>query len=237
MRALADKDALTARPRHVGQLAHAAHERLERHRRDLRLHAEQVCARAEVLGACRDCRPQASPRAIATHRAAHPSVHRVRDARWSLGGVGEIPQRDRTAAMPTGPGEGGEARTVANSPDQAVSRLRPRRRRALITTRPPRERIRTRNPCVFLRLRLLGGNVRFTHGLLGTAAPERPEVGGPAAACGTSVRATRWRSQRGARDARGPAHVPARQKMRARLHVHARGGTFRPARRSRTRCA
>ena len=39
--------------------------------------------------------------------------------------------------------------------------LRPLRRRAEITARPDRVRIRTRNPCVRLRRRLLGWYVRF----------------------------------------------------------------------------
>jgi len=36
--------------------------------------------------------------------------------------------------------------------------------------RPPRVRMRVRKPWVFLRFRLLGWNVRFTHGLLATIA-------------------------------------------------------------------
>jgi hypothetical protein len=49
-----------------------------------------------------------------------------------------------------------ERRTVSDAPDQAASRLRPRWRRDWITARPPRVRIRTRNPWVLLRFRLLG---------------------------------------------------------------------------------
>ncbi len=37
-----------------------------------------------------------------------------------------------------------------------VSRFRPFRRRAANTRRPPGVRMRTRNPCVFARLRLFG---------------------------------------------------------------------------------
>ena len=40
--------------------------------------------------------------------------------------------------------------------DQTVRRLRPLRRRRLITARPCRVRIRARNPCFFARLRLFG---------------------------------------------------------------------------------
>jgi hypothetical protein len=39
-----------------------------------------------------------------------------------------------------------------------------------MTARPPRVRMRLRKPCVFLRFRVLGWNVRFTHGLLATIA-------------------------------------------------------------------
>lgn len=38
--------------------------------------------------------------------------------------------------------------------------------------------MRDRNPWRFLRLRVLGWNVRFTHGLLAKEAPAGPEVRG-----------------------------------------------------------
>jgi len=43
-----------------------------------------------------------------------------------------------------------------NEMGQAVRRLRPLARRALMTLRPPSVAMRARNPCVRLRLRLLG---------------------------------------------------------------------------------
>ena len=60
-----------------------------------------------------------------------------------------------------------ECRMVADTPDQAESRERPRARRALITARPPRVRILRRKPWVLLRLRVLGWKVRFMHGHFG----------------------------------------------------------------------
>ena len=69
------------------------------------------------------------------------------------------------AARPN-PRQLGKARTVANSVNQADSRARPRARRDLSTARPARLRIRRRKPCFFLRFRLFGWKVRFTHGLL-----------------------------------------------------------------------
>ncbi len=44
---------------------------------------------------------------------------------------------------------------------QVASRLRPLRRRPAKMARPARVRIRRRNPCVLLRLRLFGWNVRL----------------------------------------------------------------------------
>ena len=87
-------------------------------------------------------------------------------------GVGD-PGRITGRAVDTADGEGtgatgrntrerDEGRMVADAPDQAERRARPRERRALSTARPPRVRMRVRNPCFFLRFRLLGWNVRFT---------------------------------------------------------------------------
>jgi hypothetical protein len=60
-----------------------------------------------------------------------------------------------------GPREGRERRTVADAPDQAERRFRPRARRARSTARPPLVRMRRRNPWVLARLRLFGWYVRF----------------------------------------------------------------------------
>ena len=72
----------------------------------------------------------------------------------------------RTVAPRADPGECGEGRMAANSVNQAEIRARPRARRDFSTARPARFFIRRRNPCFFLRFRLFGWKVRFTHGLL-----------------------------------------------------------------------
>jgi len=72
------------------------------------------------------------------------------------------------------PSESGEGCTAPDAPDQAERRVRPRWRRVLSTARPPRVRIRDRKPWRFFRFRLLGWNVRFTHGLLTKERPRDP---------------------------------------------------------------
>ena len=74
---------------------------------------------------------------------------------------------------------------ITDSPDQAESRVRPFNRRFFSNARPARVCIRWRNPCFLLRRRLLGWNVRFTHGLLG------PRVGAQTWAPGTRARLRR----------------------------------------------
>src|SRR5262249_24186807 len=56
---------------------------------------------------------------------------------------------------------GANRRGVSPPTDQAESAVRPLRRRRARTARPPRVRMRTRNPWVLLRLRVFGWNVCF----------------------------------------------------------------------------
>ena len=72
----------------------------------------------------------------------------------------------RTIALRADPRECRKGRMAANSVNQAEIRARPRARRDFSTARPARFFIRRRNPCFFLRFRLFGWKVRFTHGLL-----------------------------------------------------------------------
>jgi hypothetical protein len=58
--------------------------------------------------------------------------------------------------------EADEGVTVTDPGDQAERRVRPLSRRDFSTARPPRVLIRARKPCLRLRRRLLGWNVRFT---------------------------------------------------------------------------
>src|SRR5438093_1337145 len=105
---------------------------------------------------------QAPPDPVADHGMAGLPPDRERNARWCVGAVMDEPERHRAGPATPGPGQGLEGRTIANAPDQAESRFRPRARRSRSTARPPRVRIRIRKPWVFLRFRLLGWNVRFT---------------------------------------------------------------------------
>ena len=88
-----------------------------------------------------------------------------------LGGSGDTPGRSRTqtqlASTGRGAGEDREGRMAADAEDQAESRARPRGAPRLqhgasgAGAHPA-----ARNPCFFLRFRLFGWKVRFTHGLL-----------------------------------------------------------------------
>jgi hypothetical protein len=72
---------------------------------------------------------------------------------------------------------------------------RPLLRRRPMTARPPRVRIRIRKPWVFLRFRLFGWNVLFTHGLLGAPGAEAWGPGGDERSA-DSVSAVDWRCLR-----------------------------------------
>ena len=99
---------------------------------------------------------------VALHRGAEAPADGVGHPRRIIGSIGEEAQRNRAGPLPAGPREGLERRTVANVPDQAERRFRPRARRARSTARPPLVRIRRRKPWVLARLRLFGWYVRFT---------------------------------------------------------------------------
>jgi hypothetical protein len=195
--------------------------------------------------------PEAAADPVADDGVADVPSHRVRDACRPGVGAGDPTQAEGPASAGTSSGQRLEGATVADRPGQAPRRLRPRARRALSTARPPRVRIRPRKPCVLLRRRLLGWNVRFTHGLLGAGArllglPPGEGRGATERArreLGISVRATRTESQRArpAASARGrdwsrrrggpPRREPARPPVRV-LSLRAAGATFRARRRS-----
>ena len=117
-----------------------------------------------------------TPHAVALDRVAHRPRDGVRHPRRR--GVGRTAARGADGARSARAGAAGPRRgprrcTIADGPDQADSRLRPRARRARSTARPPRDRIRRRKPWVFLRLRLFGWYVRFT------SMPPRATAPGP----------------------------------------------------------
>ena len=121
-------------------------------------------------------------------------------------------QRDGAGSLPAGPREGLERRTVANAPDQAERRLRPRARRARSTARPPLVRIRRRNPWVLARLRLFGWNVRFNEEPP-RGGRARPEVGDRAGGGNRQVYDPGDATvQRGAQSGETPA-TPCRTRM------------------------
>src|SRR4029077_19897823 len=85
---------------------------------------------------------------------------------------------ERSCSAASATGQRAKRRGITDAPDQAERLARPLPRRRRITARPPRVRIRMRNPCVLLRLRLFGWNVLFTHGLLeAPGAEEGPGSG------------------------------------------------------------
>ena len=120
---------------------------------------ERVAARAHDLA-------QLAAKPVPGHGISRAPAHGIGDlGRPVIGSTDPSDPHWSVAARPN-PRQLGEARTVANSVNQAESRARPRARRDLSTARPARLRIRRRKPCFFLRFRLLGWKVRFTHGLL-----------------------------------------------------------------------
>ena len=138
---------------------------------------EQIrTAGEELIGVLRHRGPEPSAGAVALHRGAEPTADGVRHPRRVVGSVGEETQRDGAGSPPAGPREGLERRTVADAPDQAERRFRPRARRARSTARPPLVRMRRRKPWVLARLRVLGWNVRFNEEPP-RGGRARPEVG------------------------------------------------------------
>src|SRR4029077_7060787 len=88
---------------------------------------------------------------------------------------------ERSCSAASATGQRAKRRGITDAPDQAERLARPLPRRRRITARPPRVRIRIRNPCFLLRLRLFGWNVLFTHGLLERPGPRtRWSLGGGA---------------------------------------------------------
>ncbi len=118
-------------------------------------------AREQVRRVQRNRGAETAPRPVALHRGAEAPADGVGHPRRILGTVGEEAQRDGAGSPPAGPREGLERRTVADAPDQAERRFRPRARRARNTARPPLVRMRRRKPWVLERLRVFGWYVRF----------------------------------------------------------------------------
>ncbi len=120
-------------------------------------------------GAAPGCGPQHPRRrgSRRTRRAGGRASGRLQRARPSSGWTRAVPGGWLAGSLRYGAGgEKGGARVRAA---QVASRLRPLRRRPAKMARPARVRIRRRKPCVLLRLRLFGWNVRLlTGGLRGS---------------------------------------------------------------------
>jgi hypothetical protein len=130
---------------------------------------------------------QPAPGSVPDHGAARPSADAVGHPRRCVIRARDAADRDRASTVSRRASEGSEGCTAADAPDQADRRERPRRRRDLSTARPLLARIRDRNPWRFLRRRVLGWNVRFTHGLLARNRPRGPEVRGRSSRANNSV--------------------------------------------------
>jgi hypothetical protein len=130
----------------------------------------------QQIGVLRRRRAQPSAQAIAHHRVSDRSSHRVRDAgRFVTGGEHHGSHLEISGRTPATARQRPKRCLITDAPDQAERLERPLLRRRRMTARPARLRIRSRKPCFFLRFRLFGWYVRFTHGLL-----ERPGRGGAA---------------------------------------------------------
>lgn len=111
-------------------------------------------------------RAESAAESVPHHGVPAASADCVRNLGMAVSASVRPAHPHRPIASRAGPGECGEGRMAANSVNQAEIRARPRARRDFSTARPARFFIRRRNPCFFLRFRLFGWKVRFTHGLL-----------------------------------------------------------------------
>lgn len=170
------------------QAAHRLAEPIEGHGHHERLRLEEIRGPwPEVVRAARHRRAQAPPGAVANDGRADSTAHRVGDPRRQRRVAAGRAHRYPAHPAAWGAGESLEGRTVADAPDQAASRFRPRDRRDRRTARPPRVRIRTRKPCVFLRLRVFGWYVRFTRRASWTGASRGSRADGPRGRRGARV--------------------------------------------------
>lgn len=142
---------------------HRGYEFIAAHADRPRTGRDEVCGSRHQLGLeVGDDGAETTTEAVAGRRVADPTAQGVGDPGGLIRRAPDAADGDRPGAAGRGSGERDEGRMVADAPDQAERRARPRERRALSTARPPRVRMRVRNPCFFLRFRLLGWNVRFT---------------------------------------------------------------------------
>lgn len=101
-------------------------------------------------------RSEPAPQSVSLDGAANGFADGVGNPRWVRSGAGNSPKPEGSAAESPRAPQLGERCMVRNPLNQAASRLRPLSRRAFMTIRPARVRIRTRKPCFLCRRRLLG---------------------------------------------------------------------------------
>jgi hypothetical protein len=142
----------------VHELAKRLLQNLERSGHRVPPSTEQVRPGDELVGVRPDDRSKAASDTVSRDCSAHTAdgVGNPRERWRRRGRVEHTSEGERTPANGANPGQGLEGRTVPDSGNQAERRLRPRWRRFFSTARPPRVRMRNRNPWVFFRLRLLG---------------------------------------------------------------------------------
>jgi hypothetical protein len=123
-----------------------------------RRRADEVSpARRQCLGVLSDGGAQLAPNAVPYHGIADVPADCVRHAR-RLGRRTEQAAAHFDSSLPAAAASRHRTKccAITNSPDQADRLARPLLRRRAITARPPRVRIRPRNPWVFFRFRLFG---------------------------------------------------------------------------------
>lgn len=164
-RLLGAPDGSRARPQMVHEVSELSPQFVERQfvRGAFRADQQPTVREPDARTRAGDDRTQPAPQPVAAYGVANRSADGERDAQGYGVGIVEV-------AAPQGLGSGSAAGTdqllerpaLANPPNQADSRVRPLRRRALMIARPARVRMRARNPCLRARRRVFGWNVRFT---------------------------------------------------------------------------
>ena len=131
----------------------------EGHLHRLGLGPDQVCPRGYLVGTVQlgQNRPDATTKPVAHHGTTDSASDGIADPRLTGVGVGEVANPHGPATHPAAtPTKGAEGRLITDRPDQADSRARPLRRRALMMARPARSDMRWRNPCRLARFLTFG---------------------------------------------------------------------------------
>ncbi len=141
---------------HAERLAVTPIEFCEACSRSLGAGTEQVRAWRQLTGVCVHRGTELASQSIAGNCRTAPPADRVRDTGHggAIGHTGDGHRADTHAASIST--QSNERGAISNAPDQAASRERPLRRRALTIAWPHRVDIRRRKPCVLALRRLFG---------------------------------------------------------------------------------